>query len=150
MSFNHFMFSSCSRIILICLGLQCNVFFQKDKMKEKKPLHCKVWLTLLLYSTINEIEQTKWYLSFVIFFISLCHHITYPLPVPHNQAEVFIRTPFPPPWWHEWSHISFPWRIPRICSTTCISVSDFIKILGICISKSTNFENFCFLVDEPT
>ena len=31
----------------------------------------------------------------MIFFISLCHHITYPLPIPHNQAEVFTEPPSP-------------------------------------------------------
>ena len=40
-----------------------------------------VWLTLLLNNAINEIEQAKWDFSFVIIFITLCHHITFPLPL---------------------------------------------------------------------
>ena len=39
---NHFMFSSRSTIILFCLCLQCSWLIHKEKMKEKKPLHCKV------------------------------------------------------------------------------------------------------------
>ena len=45
-----------------------------------------VWLTLLLYRTINEIEQTKLYFSLVIFLFAYVIISSLPSPLPHNQA----------------------------------------------------------------
>ena len=59
------------------------IHLQRENERKETLALQSVWLTLLLYSTItHEIEQPKWDFSLVIFFIFLCHHITFPLPLP--------------------------------------------------------------------
>ena len=59
---------------------------------ERKEAHAlqSAWLTLLLYSSMNEIEQVEWNFSLWFYFIFFVFYVIIlppPLsPFPHNQA----------------------------------------------------------------
>ena len=83
------MFSSRSAIILLCLCLQCNGFMHKEKMKEKKPLHCKV-CDYEIYS--------EWFFLIAYVIISPPHS-------PIIKHKPLPEPPFPPPWWRNMWYI---------------------------------------------
>ena len=135
------MSSSRSTIILHCLCLQCNKFVWKEKLEEKKPLHCKVWFTLLLYSTSQRNRTKKLDFSYVIFFPCLCHHITFLVPPPlfpiirHKQLPTHLL----PPGWRNM------WIIPYYKKVFWFrKFYFFIEIFFFCVCLKWNIRNFWF------